>query len=134
MTTAMSAGGAAAHVRDAARLLLGHVPALEDEVVTGLAETSVTYRTSPGVTVRHARPGDHAPDVAGLTTVDGREAWIGDLLRRPGHLLLVTGAEPGRIALVRPDGYLGLVATAGGEDRALTDHLSRALHVGGVPA
>ena len=37
--------------------------------------------------------GDHAPDVPGLRTADGAFTWIGDLLRRPGHLLLAAGAD-----------------------------------------
>jgi hypothetical protein len=40
--------------------------------------------------VRGACPGDHAPDPEGLSTADGGRARIGDLLRRPGHLVLTT--------------------------------------------
>ncbi|MFW3171964.1 FAD-dependent monooxygenase [Geodermatophilus sp. CPCC 206100] len=99
MTDTMSAEGPAAHLRDAALFVLGHVPALRDQVMAGVTETRIAYRGSPAVDGdtgpgRHVRPGDHAPDVPGLTTADGREAWIGDLLRRPGHLLLTTATDP----------------------------------------
>jgi hypothetical protein len=54
----------------------------------------VRYRGSPAVGggdgVRGAVPGDHAPDMPGLTDASGAPQWVGDLLRRPGHLLLTT--------------------------------------------
>ncbi|MGY1690716.1 FAD-dependent monooxygenase [Geodermatophilus sp. SYSU D01105] len=132
MTDAMATAGAAAHLRDLALFVLGHVRALEDEVASGLAETAVTYRGSPAVSgsgdgLRHASPGDHAPDVPGLTSVSGAQAWIGDLLRRPGHLLLSTDDDPGVLERLRAAlGSLGTVVpvvpdAAGAPADALVD-------------
>ncbi|PWW23675.1 2-polyprenyl-6-methoxyphenol hydroxylase-like FAD-dependent oxidoreductase [Geodermatophilus normandii] len=99
LTNAMTASGPVAHARDLALTVLGHVPALSGRLVAAMTETTIAYRRSPAVTGlaggrRQASPGDHAPDVPGLTTADGAEAWIGDLLRRPGCLLLTTASDP----------------------------------------
>ena len=179
MTNVMASDGALATVRDAVLVVLGHVPVVGRGLVAGLSETGVSYRRSPVVggdvgRGRHAAPGDHAPDPAGLTGVDGTETWIGDLLRRPGHLLLATtgdrhvleqlsaalgplgtvvpvvrdaaGAPAGALvdragqvarhygigdqgmALIRPDGYLGLLSTRA-DDEVLTTHLADLLHL-----
>ncbi|MGY1753409.1 FAD-dependent monooxygenase [Blastococcus sp. SYSU D01042] len=185
LTNAMTASGPLAAVRDAALFLLGHVPAAGDRLVATLSETGIAYRGSPlvegsGARGGHLRPGDHAPDVPGLTRPDGSAAWIGDLLRRPGHLLLTTTSDPGLVdrlrtvlgtlgtvvpvtrsaagapvdalvdvdgaiarrygtgpagmALVRPDGYVGLLA-ATSDPRTLAAHLTGALAVRtGIPA
>ena len=124
LTDTMTAPGPVAHLRDLALFVLGHVPALRGTVVSMLTETDVAYRGSPAVTGlaggrRHASPGDHAPDVPGLTTADGAGAWIGDLLRRPGHLLLTTAGDPALLDRLRAVlGSLGtvvpVVATAAG--------------------
>jgi len=92
------------------------------------------------------RAGDHAPDPAGLTSADGTPTAVEDLLATPGFLLLTRGSAdplrpvlgdlgtvvevgtdlrdpddalrlgPAGMALVRPDGYLGLVADAADPD------------------
>ncbi|GIG36706.1 FAD-dependent oxidoreductase [Cellulomonas pakistanensis] len=94
LTHAVASAGARAHLRDVGLLLLGHLPAVGEAVASSLAEVRVRYRGSPavggGAGVRGACPGDHAPDPAGLTDAAGAETWVGDLLRRPGHLLLTT--------------------------------------------
>jgi 2-polyprenyl-6-methoxyphenol hydroxylase-like FAD-dependent oxidoreductase len=99
LTDAMSAHGPEAALRDLGLMFLGHLPVLEDRLLAGMTETTVAYRRSPAVSGdtgrgRHAAPGDHAPDVPGLSKVDGSPAWIGDLLRRPGFLLLTTAGTP----------------------------------------
>ena len=97
MTDAMTTSGPAAALRDLGLFLVGHVPALSERVMAGFAETGIGYRSSPivdGHAGRHVRAGDHAPDVDGLLTVDGAPARIGELLRRPGHLLLTTSDDP----------------------------------------
>ncbi|SFT93849.1 2-polyprenyl-6-methoxyphenol hydroxylase [Geodermatophilus amargosae] len=114
MTNAVTASGPVAHLRDLALTVLGHVPALSGRLVSAMTETTIAYRRSPAVTGlagggRHASPGDHAPDVPGLTTADGAEAWIGDLLRRPGSLLLTTAGD--RALLDRLRGALGSLGT-----------------------
>jgi 2-polyprenyl-6-methoxyphenol hydroxylase-like FAD-dependent oxidoreductase len=124
LTDAMTAGGALGHLRDVALSVLGHVPAAGEHLVSVMTETTIAYRGSPAVTGlaggrRHPSPGDHAPDVPGLTTADGAEAWIGDLLRRPGHLLLTTAGDPALLDRLRAAlGSLGtvvpVVATAAG--------------------
>jgi 2-polyprenyl-6-methoxyphenol hydroxylase-like FAD-dependent oxidoreductase len=94
LTHAIATDGARAQLRDLALLLLGHLPAVGDAVASSLAEVRVRYRGSPAVGTdggtRRVAPGDHAPDLPGLTDRDGSPAWVGDLLRRPGHLVLTT--------------------------------------------
>ncbi|MGY1605366.1 FAD-dependent monooxygenase [Geodermatophilus sp. SYSU D00815] len=132
MTDVMASAGATARLRDIGLFVLGHLPALGEKLVAGVTEVTVHYRDSPIVTGsgghRTAAPGDHAPDVPGLRTVDGAEAWIGDLLRRPGHLLLVARDDPRAVAALREAlGGLGavvpVVRTADGAPAdALVDH------------
>lgn len=94
LTHAVATQGPRGHLRDVGLLLLGHLPAVGEAVAASLAEVRLRYRGSPAVGggdgVRGACPGDHAPDPAGLSDADGGPARIGDLLRRPGHLLLTT--------------------------------------------
>ncbi|MGY1807882.1 FAD-dependent monooxygenase [Blastococcus sp. SYSU D00669] len=171
MTDLMASGGATARLRDVALSVLGHLPALGERLVAGVAEVTVHYRDSPIVAGprRAVAPGDHAPDVPGLRDAGGAEAWIGDLLRRPGHLLLTARDDAGALAglrevlgglgrvvpvvrdaggapagalvdpggavadrygtggdgmaLVRPDGYLGLLSTTS-DPRPLAAHLA----------
>lgn len=94
LTHVVATDGARAHLRDLALLLLGQVPAVGGVVASSLAEVRVRYRGSPAVGTdggtRRVAPGDHAPDVDGLTDAAGSPAWVGDLLRAPGHLVLTT--------------------------------------------
>jgi len=94
LTHAVATQGPRGHLRDVGLLLLGHLPAVGEAVAASLAEVRLRYRGSPAVGggdgVRGACPGDHAPDPAGLSDAGGGPARIGDLLRRPGHLLLTT--------------------------------------------
>ncbi|MEJ2860223.1 FAD-dependent monooxygenase [Actinomycetospora flava] len=136
LTEVGTATGAKAAVRDAALFVVGHVPALGAAAATTAAELRVHHRDSV-LSVQHghrhhgARAGDHAPDP------EGTAVPVEELLARPGFLLLVRGAVDGLeavlgdlgsvvsaddavaaaygwggdgMALVRPDGYLGLVA------------------------
>jgi 2-polyprenyl-6-methoxyphenol hydroxylase-like FAD-dependent oxidoreductase len=111
MTRLMASAGAGAHLRDVGLYLLGHVHPLGTAAVANLAEVTVNYRSSPIVDGRGrhragtVRPGDHAPEVDGLADADGRPAFIGDLLRRPGHVLLVRGGAAANL------GDLGTVTT-----------------------
>jgi len=94
LTHAVATQGPRAHLRDVGLLLLGHLPAVGEAVAASMAEVRLRYRGSPvvggGDGVRGACPGDHAPDPAGLSDAAGAPARVGDLLRRPGHLLLTT--------------------------------------------
>jgi hypothetical protein len=77
--------------------------------------------------VRGACPGDHAPDPAGLSDGAGAPARVGDLLRRPGHLLLTTClSRTSHDRLRRMLGGLGTVvpvrpAVAAGSDASADD-------------
>jgi 2-polyprenyl-6-methoxyphenol hydroxylase-like FAD-dependent oxidoreductase len=178
LTHVVATDGVRAHLRDLGLLLLGQVPAVGGVVATSLSEVRVRYRGSPAVGsdggTRQVAPGNHAPDVAGLADAGGAPAWIGDLLRRPGHLVLTTCldrtvhdrlrrtvgdlgtvvpvlpvpdgvrgpvlVDPGGVvaerygighdgtALVRPDGYLGYLATSTSAS-ALAGHLASREHV-----
>jgi hypothetical protein len=83
-----------------ALFLLGHVHPLGTAVVANLAEVTIHYRSSPIVDGRGrhragtVRPGDHAPDVDGLTDSDGRPVQLSDLLAGGGHVVLVRGDAP----------------------------------------
>ena len=137
LTEIGTATGPKAALRDAALFVVGHVPALGAAAATTTAELRVHHRDSV-LSVQHghhrhgaARAGDHAPDPEGAAVA------VEDLLARPGFLLLARGAADGLdavlgdlgtvvaaddavagaygwssagMALVRPDGYLGLVA------------------------
>ena len=110
-----------------------------------------TYRDSPLSTHRASRRGRHAGDVApdAPVTIDGRPARLFDVLRGP-HVTVLTfgpngsvhagetnrladptgalrrtyGARPGTTVVIRPDGYLGLIAHAPCDD-AVADYLRR---------
>ena len=92
-TDVMSSAGLEARLRNLGLLMLGHLPAVRRRVMTAMTETAITYRQGDCSDRAHAVTGDHAPDVPGLRTVGGAFTWIGDLLRRPGHLLLAVGAD-----------------------------------------
>jgi 2-polyprenyl-6-methoxyphenol hydroxylase-like FAD-dependent oxidoreductase len=100
MTRLMATAGAGAQLRDVGLFLLGHVHPLGTAVVANLAEVTINYRSSPIVDGRSrhragtVRPGDHAPEVDGLTDANGRPTFIGDRLRRAGHLVLARGRAP----------------------------------------
>jgi hypothetical protein len=166
LTAVGTATGPAAVVRNLALFLVGHVHAIGDTAAATMAETAVHYR---GSTLsghdRHpraaVRPGEHAPDPAGITPA------IEDLLTEPGLLVLTRGEPvalrevlrdrgtvvrvvragtgpdtlvdphdaidtayglgPDGIAVIRPDGYLGLVADTSDPEllrRYLADHLN----------
>ncbi|MBV9922991.1 MAG: FAD-dependent monooxygenase, partial [Pseudonocardia sp.] len=109
-TDIMGSAGAQARLRNLGLLMVGHLPAVGHRVMTAMTETAVTYRQGGRADRSHAVTGDHAPDVRGLRTVDGAFTWIGDLLRRPGHLLLVTGADTASLDRLRDHlGDLGTV-------------------------
>ncbi|ODU03654.1 MAG: hypothetical protein ABS81_13240 [Pseudonocardia sp. SCN 72-86] len=158
MTTTLTdigtATGAKAHLRDAALTLVGHLPKLAATGAATMAETTIHYRDS-ALSVHHGRAavkaGDHAPDPAGTSVA------IEDLLTTPGFLLVVSGAEHevalrevlgdlGQVvaadealvraygwpidgmALIRPDGYVGLVADSAHPD-VLRDYLAQTLKI-----
>jgi 2-polyprenyl-6-methoxyphenol hydroxylase-like FAD-dependent oxidoreductase len=108
----MTSAGAGAQLRDVALFLLGHVHPLGAAAVANLAEVTVNYRSSPIVDGRGrhragtVRPGDHAPEVDGLTDANGLPAYIGDQLHRAGHVVLVRGHTPAELAAI---GDLGTV-------------------------
>ncbi|WP_181779121.1 FAD-dependent monooxygenase [Pseudonocardia pini] len=109
------------------------------------------------------RAGDFAPDPVGLTRPDGSPVAVEELLTTPGLLLLARGpADPLRevlgdlgtvlevgadlldpadslrlgaagMMLVRPDGYLGLVADTV-DPALLRDYVAGVLHVVGEPS
>ncbi|GAA4902259.1 2-polyprenyl-6-methoxyphenol hydroxylase-like FAD-dependent oxidoreductase [Actinomycetospora succinea] len=135
LTDVGTASGPLAALRDAAMFVVGHVPALGEAAAERLAELTVGYPHS-SLSVRHgahrhgtAKAGEHAPDPEGLRRADGTPVAVEELLERPGFVLLVHGddgalgdvlgdlgtvvpldADDEGMALVRPDGYLGLVA------------------------
>ncbi|HEV7648485.1 MAG TPA: FAD-dependent monooxygenase [Actinophytocola sp.] len=141
MTSVMTTSGPAAALRDMGLFVLGHVPALGHKLMTGFAETGIAYRhsaivhgdTGPG---SHARPGDHAPDVPGLRTADGADVWLGDLLRRPGHLLLTTdpnlAAQDRLRAAIGPLGTVVPVATAVSSPGGIADPAGVVAHRYGI--
>jgi hypothetical protein len=85
--------------------------------MANLAEVTINYRASPivGDRGRHrtavVHPGDHLAEVAGLTHPDGSGAYLGDLLQRSGHvIILLCGHDPRAAAdLGRRIGDLGTV-------------------------
>jgi 2-polyprenyl-6-methoxyphenol hydroxylase-like FAD-dependent oxidoreductase len=116
MTKVMASSGATAQLRDIGLFLLGHSSALGDAIMSNLAEVTINYRTSPIVADRgHHRgaavhPGDHLSEVAGLAHPDGTAAFLGDLLKRPGHVILFRGHDRAAAAdLSRRIGDLGTV-------------------------
>lgn len=138
LTNLGTATGPEALVRDALSFLVGHSQRLGAAVATTMAELRIGYRHGP-LSAQHGgtlRAGDHAPDPAGLHRTDGSPVAVEDLLATPGFLLLTAdtadraalrevlgdlGTVPDDLAvdaldlgegmaLVRPDGYLGLVA------------------------
>ncbi|MGD9988561.1 FAD-dependent monooxygenase [Pseudonocardia sp.] len=158
LTNVGTATGPKAAVRNAALFLVGHLPPVAHAVAATLAETTISYRDS-ALSVQHGRAavkaGDHAPDPAGTAVA------IEDLLATPGFLLVVQGGEHEAelrevlgdlgtvvgaddaltraygwpidgMALIRPDGYLGLVADSAHPD-LLRDYLAQTLRIG-VPS
>ncbi|MGY1778258.1 FAD-dependent monooxygenase [Geodermatophilus sp. SYSU D00804] len=134
-TTALTAAGtltgAPAAVRNAVLSAAGRVPRLRSAAAARLAELTVAYPGSPVVgsagraVARAARPGRHAPDPAGLLDADGSPVRIGDLLRRPGHLLLVRTGDAGVLAALR--GTLGDLGTVVPVVRDAADAVAGAL-------
>jgi hypothetical protein len=117
MTEVMAgSGAAAAQLRSIGLFLLGHSSALGDAIMSNLAEVTINYQTSP-IVQDHGRhraaavhPGDHLSEVAGLAHPDGTAAFLGDLLRRPGHVILLCGHDRAAAAdLSRRIGDLGTV-------------------------
>ena len=100
LTNVMASSGAAVHLRNVGLVLLGHVHALGHELASNLTEVTINYRDSTivdGPAGRHpgaVHPGDHAPEVEGLTSPDGMPAYIGDLLQRPGLVVVVRSDDP----------------------------------------
>jgi 2-polyprenyl-6-methoxyphenol hydroxylase-like FAD-dependent oxidoreductase len=128
MTEVMASSGATAQLRNIGLFLLGHSTALGAAIMSNLAEVTINYRTSPiiqnGGRRRSAsvHQGDHLAEVAGLTHPDGTIAFIGDLLQRPGHVILLSGQDHATAdELSRRLGDLGTVtlvlADAGGAPR-----------------
>ncbi|GAA1838811.1 hypothetical protein GCM10009836_17290 [Pseudonocardia ailaonensis] len=134
LTNVGTASGPVAAIRNTALFLLGHAHAIGDAAAAKMAEVTIGYPKS-GLSRQHGhahvRCGQHAPDPESLPVP------LEELLTEPGLLLLVAASTPtdelaavlgdlGRVvgvpddvfaatygcglALVRPDGYLGLVA------------------------
>ncbi|WP_432845632.1 FAD-dependent monooxygenase [Amycolatopsis sp. CA-161197] len=174
MTDVMTVNGPERGLRNLALFLVGHLPPVREELITGIAEVDIHYRGSPIVTGRatsrrHPHPGDHAPDLPGLRTADGTPTSLDELLRRPGHLLLTSvqdnavldeyraalaglgtvvpigsgglgalhdpdgsftdryGTGESGFALIRPDGYLGLITRAGTPEK-LSEYAQLVMH------
>ena len=104
MANAMTLSGPAARVRNTVMRTVGHAGRVRRAMAESISEVSVAYPRSPVVAGRGVRrlgsprPGSHAADIPGLTTVGGEPVAIGDLLRRPGHLLLALTADPALVA------------------------------------
>ncbi|GAY12951.1 FAD-dependent monooxygenase [Pseudonocardia sp. N23] len=155
LTDIGAATGPKAHLRDAAFFLVGHLSRFAGVAADTLTETSVAYRDST-LSVHHGRAavkaGEHAPDPDGLpvaiedllaTTpgfllvVDGPEheaelrktlGDLGSVVAADGVLARTYGWPIDGMALIRPDGYLGLVADSAHPD-VLRDYLSRTLRI-----
>ncbi|MCF7553648.1 FAD-dependent monooxygenase [Pseudonocardia sp. WMMC193] len=155
LTNVGTATGPEALVRDALSFVLGHSHRLGSAAATTMAELRIAYPHSSLSAQRGGllRAGDHAPDPAGLHRTDGTPVAVEDLLAGPGFLLLVPrtadrdalraalgdlgtvaddlagdpfGLGEG-MALVRPDGYLGLVAGTA-DPEVLTRYLTDQVH------
>ena len=100
-TDVMTSAGLTARLRNLGLLMVGHLPAVGRRLMAAMTETTVTYREGDRSDPARAVPGDHAPDVPGLRTPGGTAAWIGDLLRRRGHLVLATGADAPTVERLR---------------------------------
>ncbi|WP_369253174.1 FAD-dependent monooxygenase [Geodermatophilus amargosae] len=135
LTTMGTLTGARAVVRNTALHVAASARPLTDAAAARLAELTVAYPDSPIVGSRGrrapstARPGTHAPDPAGLVTTGGAPVRIGDLLRRPGHLLLARTDDRAVLEALRSAlGDLGTVvpvvpdaARAGADEGAVVD-------------
>ena len=154
LTDVGTASGPQAALRNIAMFLVGHVPPIRNVVGSTMAGLTINYRNS-ALSVHHGRAavkaGEHAPDPEGTAVA------IEDLLTTPGFLLVVSGAEHEAalrevlgdlgtvvtadaalvraygwpidgMALIRPDGYLGLVADSAHPD-VLRDYLATALRI-----
>ncbi|MEJ2889236.1 FAD-dependent monooxygenase [Actinomycetospora aeridis] len=154
LTDIGTASGPLGVLRNAAMAVAGHLPGFGEAAAERLAELTIGHPGS-SLAVQHgghrrgaARAGEHAPDPAGLRRADGTPVAVEELLQRPGFVLLVHGddgdlgelgdvlgdlgtvvrldADEHGMALVRPDGYLGLVADTADPDlvrRYLTEVL-----------
>jgi 2-polyprenyl-6-methoxyphenol hydroxylase-like FAD-dependent oxidoreductase len=124
-TDVMASSGLEGHLRNLGLLMAGHLPTVRRRVMTAMTETAVTYRKDARADRSCAAVGDHAPDVRGLRTAGGTFTWIGDLLRRPGHLLLATGADATAVERLRAAlGDLGaVVPVVGSAEDAPADAL-----------
>ena len=100
-TDVMGSAGLDARLRNLGLLMVGHLPAVRRRLMAAMTETTVTYRQGDRGHRTLAVTGDHAPDVPGLRTPGGDVTWIGDLLRRRGHLLLATGADASTVGRLR---------------------------------
>ena len=111
--------------RDLGLHLIGHLPAVGERLIAAMTETTVNYRAGHGrwSGTSHAVVGDHAPDVPDLHTAEGAATHIDALLGRPGHLLLVVGAEDRDLERFREAlGTLGtVVSVATSADDPSTD-------------
>jgi 4,5-epoxidase len=132
-------------VRDTIVPMAGHLTPLQRRAVRRIGQINASYTSSP-LTHRDKnrtgfRPGRRVPDLE--VGADGRTTRLYEILRRGGHVLLITGSQPGgdlppqmrvwldqlevvtapddpgpagSIYLVRPDGYIaarGSVANPG---------------------
>jgi 2-polyprenyl-6-methoxyphenol hydroxylase-like FAD-dependent oxidoreductase len=115
MANTMTLTGPAAGLRNAALLAAGHSTALRHALAESITETNVAYHHSPitartGPRTRRGQDaGSYSADLPHLVTTTGDPISIGDLLRRPGHLLLALSTDPATLADLRE--AVGPIAT-----------------------
>jgi 2-polyprenyl-6-methoxyphenol hydroxylase-like FAD-dependent oxidoreductase len=134
LITDIGAGsGAEALLRNAAMFVLGHSHRIRDLATTNLAELAVHYRDSRLSVGKGA--GDHAAveqlqQTPGFTLLADRTGPLDALRATLGPLGTVVPVDDPGLSLVRPDGYLCLVAAA--DPAPLRSYLSGVLGVRGT--
>ncbi len=107
MASAMTLSGWRGRVRNRVIEAAARHRSLRRALAVSTTETSVAYPWSPIVVSSRRRPrtaavaGSYVPDVPALQDIRGHELHLGDLLRRPGHILLALTDDPDTLDRLR---------------------------------